>query len=258
MRERERARGPEAEPDGAQERELRALLERAVPQPPAPAQRLERVRERLRRRRRRRTAAVTGGAVLAVAAGLLAVPGLVRPQGGQSAAPPAGVRGTSGVPDRTAGPAPKVPTTTPAAGGYRPSGMGGLELRLPGGWKTLQDQATGSVFASRQSLTLPEGGCDHALDGFCTPLARALAGGGVLVMFREQKSMQAGKLHDLELPVEEQEPYRSCRTVGGTRQLTRTLTGGSGLVVWAVACLAEPTQAQVTAVRELLSSAAFT
>src|SRR4051812_30311075 len=69
MTEREHAAEPAREQDAADEQELRALLERAVPQLPAPAQRLERVRERLRRRRRRRTAAVTGGAVLALAAG---------------------------------------------------------------------------------------------------------------------------------------------------------------------------------------------
>lgn len=243
----------------AEEAALRALLERGVPQLGAPAQRLERVRERVRRRRRRRAAAVAvaGGAVLAVAAGLLAVPGLVRTGGGVSAAPPAGVRGST--PPATAPTGTTMPPAT-GEGGYRPAGMGGLLMRMPGGWHTLPDPATSSVFTSTQDLALPEGGCAHARDGFCTPLVRALAKGGALVMFREQKYGQAGKMHDLALPVEEQAPYQACRTVGGTRQLTRTLPdeSGSDLVVWIVACMAEPTDEQFAAARQILSTAAFT
>ncbi|NJP43131.1 hypothetical protein [Actinacidiphila epipremni] len=240
----------------AEEAALRALLERGVPQLGAPAQRLERVRERVRRRRRR-AAAVAGGAVLAVAAGLLAVPGLVRTGGGVSAAPPAGVRGST--PPATAPTGTTMPPAT-GEGGYRPAGMGGLLMRMPAGWHTLPDPATSSVFTSTQDLALPEGGCAHARDGFCTPLVRALAKGGALVMFREQKYGQAGKMHDLALPVEEQAPYQACRTVGGTRQLTRTLPdeSGSDLVVWIVACMAEPTDEQFAAARQILSTAAFT
>lgn len=255
MNDRDGAGAAEAE---QAEDELRALLERAVPQPPAPPQRLERVRERVRRRRRRRTALVTGSALLAVAAGLLAVPGLVRPQGGGRAAPTV----AAGGPDagRTArGPATSAPAPTPTPqGGYAPDGMGGLRLDPPQGWHFLPDPATTSIFLSTQDLVLPQNGCAHALDGFCTPLARVLAKGGTLVMFRlEQFDVQAGKLHDLEVPLEDEEAYASCRAVNGTRQVGRTMVGATqpDTVVWAVACLSHPSPAQLERARSLLASA---
>lgn len=232
------------------ERELRALLERAVPQLPAPAQRLERVREGIRRRRRRRTAAVTGGAVLALAAGLVAVPGLVRPHGGGRAAP--AVVGS-------ATPRPSASQTTPPSG-YRPAGMGGLVLQLPAdkAWQTFADPKTASLFLGTQRMVLPEGGCGHALDGFCTPLALALKQDGALVMFRRQPSkMPLGKARDYEVPLTEDTPYQACRTVGGTRQLTRTMVSPDGTIVWAVACLADPSQTRVQEARYLLDSAVF-
>lgn len=245
------------------EDELRVLLERAVPQLPTPPQRLERVRERVRRRRRRRAAAVTGSAVLAVVAGLVAVPGVVLPRGGRA---DPGVVAISGPAKAGTTPAGKGspthgtdPTPTPVAG-YRPAGMNGLRLRPPEGWHILPDFATDSVFLSTQALVLPQGGCAHALDGFCTPLARVLADGGVLVMFRlEHNNVQAGKLLDLALPLADQEPYLSCRTVNGTRQMGRTMVGdaASGAVVWTTACLSDPTPAQLAQVRDLLSSADF-
>ncbi|NUS17117.1 MAG: hypothetical protein HOY69_37950 [Streptomyces sp.] len=140
--------------------------------------------------------------------------------------------------------------------------MDGLMLRLPDtdGWRTLEDPATTSVFLSTQQLALPEGGCAHALDGFCTPLARGLGKGGVLVMFRQQPGKTAvDKMRGYEVPVEDQDTYKSCRTVGGTRQLGRTMVGpqGTNTLVWAVACLARPTEAQLAQVRSLLASAAI-
>ena len=244
-----------------EEQALRALLERAVPSPPPPAQRLEAVRARIRRRRRRRAAVAAGAAVLALAAGLAALPGLVRPQG---AAPAAGHPARSAPAGGGAAPTPPpaTPTTTPAAG-YRPTGMGGLAVRPPQEWHVLPDPATASVFLSTpaQPLALPAGGCAHALDGFCTPLVRALGKGGALVMFKRQPGKAAldGKLDGYAMAVTVEEPYTSCRAVGGTYQLSRTVVGpdGSALLVWATACLAHPSKAQVAEVRELLATAAF-
>ncbi len=249
------------------EQELRILLERAVPQPPAPPQRLERVRERVGRRRRRRTAAVTGSAVLAAAAGLMAVPGLVRPQAG-GAAP---VVATGGQADKRPTPSAGVtgqPTPAPGTAGpqasdgvYRPTGMDGLRLSLPSGWQTLPDPATRSVFVSSQALALPENGCAHALDDFCTPLARRLGRGGTLVMFRLDGSQdQADKLQHFggeAGEVGEELPYTACRTVGGTRQLGTSVVGeaGSSTVVRVTACLAQPSSAQLALAEDLLSTA---
>jgi hypothetical protein len=248
------------DPDGAED-EVRALLERVVPHLPAPAQRLDRVRM-LVRRRRRRTAAVTVGAVLAVAA-VVAVPGAAVPHGGGTEPAVVATGGPSVAATTPAGhrPATDGPRATPASdGGYRPAGMDGLRLRPPPGWKILPDPATGSVFLSSQALVLPEGGCAHALDGFCTPLARVLAGNGALVMFRLSHSkVQASKFESFEVPLADEEPYSSCRAVNGTRQAGRTMAGSaaSGTVVWATACLAHPSAPQLARVRDLLASADF-
>ncbi|MGW5349428.1 hypothetical protein ACWERV_02770 [Streptomyces sp. NPDC004031] len=250
MSEPERTGTEGAEGAEGVERELRALLERAVPQLPAPAQRLERIRERIRRRRRRRTAVVTGSAVLALAAALVAVPGLVGPDGGGHAAP--AVVGS-------ATPRPTTALSTPPSG-YRPDGMGGLVLQMPPskGWQTLADPKTASLFLGTQRMVLPEGGCAHALDGFCTPLALALKKDGALVMFRRQPSkMPSAKARDYEIPLTEDSPYQACRTVGGTRQLTRTMVAPDGTIVWTVACLADPSQTRVQEARYLLDSAVF-
>ncbi|CAG7652072.1 hypothetical protein [Actinacidiphila bryophytorum] len=238
------------------EDELRVLLERAVPQLPAPAQRLERVRERMRRRRRRRTAAVGVSAVLAVAA-VVAVPGLVRPHGG---AAPAVVATGGPAPVRTTPVRGPEPTPTPRDG-YRPDGMQGLVITPPAGWQLLEDPDTGSVFLSTQALVLPPNGCAHALDGFCTPLARVLKDGGSLVMFHLTYSkVQAQKLGDVAMPLEDEDVLRSCRTVNGTRQMGRTIVDqapGSGNAVWAVACMAQPSTAQKEQVRLLVANADF-
>lgn len=254
--------------DRRAEDELRVLLERAVPQPAAPPQRLERVRERVRRRRRRRTAVVTGSAALAVAAALLAVPGLVRPQGG--AAPV--VVATGGRAERPATPPassvpeepPSTEPPTPAAGygDYRPPGMDGLRLRLPPGWRALSDPApgTGELFVSSQALALPASGCRHALDGFCTPLARTLGSGGALLMFQlDHNQGMADKLRLFGTPIGEEAPYKACRTVGGTRQLGASIVdqAGSSTVVTVTACLAQPSAAQLAQAEAVVTTAAF-
>ncbi|SHL59142.1 hypothetical protein [Actinacidiphila paucisporea] len=244
-----------------EEDDLRVLLERVVPQPAASAQRLDRIHERVRRRRRR-MAAVTGSVVVAFAASLLAVPGLLRPEGGAApvavatsgqaqlpSSPPASARGEE----------PTTPGSTPGRG-YLPPGMAGLRLRPPPGWKVLADQDTDTVFLSSQKLVLPQGGCAHALDGFCTPLARVLAEDGALVMFHlAQSKAPAAKFGGYELPLTDEDPYSSCRAVTGTRQMGRTMVGSAatGAVVWAVACLSHPSAAQLTRVRGLLASADF-
>lgn len=252
------AQGPERAP---QEQELRALLERGVPHLPAPAQRLEGVRERIRRRRRRRMAAVTGGAVLAVAAGLVGVPDLVRTQEGapraaHTAQVGPGAKATASLPEPT-------PTTTATKVGYYVNGMGFVDVTPPGGWRILTDDDTASLFLATpaQPLALPGGGCAHALDGFCTPLVRALGSGGALVMFKAQPGkVSTGKLKDSLTGVLTVEPYTACTAVGGTDQLSRTLAGlvdqdGSAVLVWATACMAHPSKALRAEVSGLLARA---
>lgn len=81
--------GVDEEPEPEEEWELSVLLERAVPQPTAPHDRMAQIRRRVRRRRRRRVAAgalaAVGGVTAAavVAAALLQPAGPVTPRGQQ-------------------------------------------------------------------------------------------------------------------------------------------------------------------------------
>src|SRR5882757_10189425 len=158
-----------ADGEAGEEGELRVLLERGVPQLGAPAQRMEQVRARVRRRRRRRNAGLGATAVLAIAAAGLLIPGLGGPTGAPvppaltSLAPPAsGVTGPS--PTRPGYPRHDFPT------------LAGLSLALPPGWSTLA--VPDGAFVSSQALSPSKTTCPTSLDGFCTPLARALAPGG--------------------------------------------------------------------------------
>lgn len=251
--------GPETE-----EHELRVLLERAVPQLPAPAQRLESVRERVRRRRRRRAAGVSVTAVLAVAAAGLLLPATGdwdggRPLASTSLAPPAS--GSAG--DTSPRPDPTVPpgyTLEPL------DNVAGLRVVLPQDWNALSALDSTRAYVSTQSLGLPKGGCEHQLDDFCTPLDRTLQDDGVLVQFSLVSSKGVtGKLRGTVdttglTAVTTQQVLTACRTVGGTEQLGRVILGAvdSPVMVAATACLAHPRPAQEARVRAVLSTAFVT
>jgi hypothetical protein len=254
---------PESE---SEERELRALLERGVPQLPAPAQRLESVRIRIRRRRRRRAAGLSGAAVLAVVLAGLLVPGT----GGSAGVPAPGVPSTALAGPASAGPRPApTPTSTPpptstddAAVDLRQfAKLGGLTLRLPRTWSVLAPGGSSTVWVSSQALALPAGGCDKALDDFCTPLQRSLEPGGVLVQFAFDLAQgKADKARARAPQVGNEAVYTACRTIGGTAQLATQLTdqAGSAVFVLATACLSHPGPAQEAQVRDVLTTADFT
>jgi hypothetical protein len=269
-------------PEGAhEEQELRALLERAVPQLPAPAQRLESVRERVRRRRRRRAAGLSATAVLAVAAAGLLLPGVTDPGGSPlpdatgTLAPtvtlaPTGTGTASGTAsDPAAGSAPPTAgPTTPGEATSAPTAvprafpaLSGLRVAVPAKWSVLVAQGGTRAYVSSQDLALPEAGCAKQRDDFCTPLVRMLDTDGVLVQFT--LSLSQGMADKARGPgragVTGESVFGACRAVGGTEQLGALLADGSGspAVVVATACLADPTPEQETRARELIAGADF-
>ncbi|MBY8880555.1 hypothetical protein [Actinacidiphila acidipaludis] len=267
-----------------EERELRALLERAVPQLSAPAQRLECVRTRIRRRRRRRAAGLSGAAVLAVVLAGLLVPGT----GGSAGVPAPGVRSPALALPASAGPSSAGPSSASTSSPDAPSGatspptptstedaarddggvlerhftkLGGLLLRVPGSWSVLAPGGSTSVWISSQALALPAGGCDKALDGFCTPLQRTLAQGGLLLQLSfEDSPAMAAKARLRGQQIGDEDLFTACRSVGGTEQLGTQITdpSGSAVLVIATACLAHPRPAQEAQVRDVLTTADFT
>jgi hypothetical protein len=258
---------PESAPESA-EYELRVLLERAVPQLPAPAQRLESVRERVRRRRRRRAAGMSVTAVLAIAAAGLLLPGLADRDGGP---PPLA---TTGLAPPASGSAPAAsggaPTASPTGSATAPPGyavmpfsdVAGLQLVMPREWNALTASDTPRGYVSTQALGLPKGGCAHQLDDFCTPLDRTLAKDGVLVQFTlayNKATADKLRVRSADMSVEPEPVVAACRAVGGTEQLGTTLVDASGsdVVVVATACLSHPRGQQEARVRALLSTASF-
>ncbi len=240
-----------------EETELRVLLERVVPQLPAPAQRLERVRERVRRRRRRRAVGLSTTAVLAVAAA-----GLLLPGGEADSGAPGPARTTTLAPAvsgrvRPVTPPSSLPPSNPAVPFKE---LAGLRLRLPRGWSTLSPPGQPAVYVSSQRLGLPKDDCLHPRDDFCTPLVTKLVRGGALVkldlLFNKAR---ADKTRSLGPSVGTESVLQACRTVGGTEQSGVLITDASGsdLLVEATLCLSRPTASQRARTRDLLLNASF-
>ncbi|MFJ1582321.1 hypothetical protein ACIOC1_03285 [Streptomyces sp. NPDC088197] len=266
------------------EDELRDLLERAVPQLPAPVQRLERVKERALRRRRRRAVGMSAAVVVAVAAAGTVLPGLggaasapAPPAVVTSLAPPAsGSGGPTASASTATGPVDSGPSPTPSPGQttratesasaasaavtYHFPELAGLDLRLPPGWTTVVAPKTGDVFASSQALGLPTDGCVKPLDGFCTPLVRTLTRGGALMMLTLRHSKTTvDKLNADGHPVTSSVVVSACRAVGGTAQTKALLTDASGsdVLIEVSVCLADATDAQQSQINDALKNAVF-
>lgn len=264
-----------------EERELSALLERVVPQLPAPAQRLERVRERMRRRRRRRAAAgASAAAVVVVAAAGLLLSGPVGTSSmpGQRARAASGIAG-SAMPGNTGAPAatgggtasrgpteiePPPSTMPPSAMSpgsrvYSFADLSGLWLVVPTRWYALE-AAKDSAYVSSQRLGMPKDHCVRAREELCTPLVRTLDRGGSLVQLTlDHNKPRADKARLLGRTVGPTPAEAACRAVGGTVELGAEFPGpvGSDLLIEATACLARPTSAQQDQTRDVLTTAGF-
>ncbi|MFE7122446.1 hypothetical protein ACFU99_44185 [Streptomyces sp. NPDC057654] len=231
-----------------EERELRRLLEHAVPRLSAPEQRMRQVRRRVARRRRRRMAGLGAGVAAVALCAVLSWP--------------------------SASPAPtKEPIPVASAPAERPvryAELLDLGYRLPRGWyaqgPTAQpDSASPTAFAATQPLSgRPACTEKTAVADFCGPLD-ALDSGGALVAFQrvpgETSAAESFRLRP------EKSPTPECRMIGGTRELTATRTvlreatpdigTGEDRSIAVTVCLREPAEASLAQARELLDTTVF-
>ncbi|WP_432037572.1 hypothetical protein [Streptomyces cucumeris] len=259
--------GPARDGTTHDERELRALLERTVPRPGAPADRMLRVRERVLRRRRRRVAGLAGGAVAA-----LTVINVVAP-----------VRGGDEAVYRPNA----APRSTATAGTFRFAALAGMTVRLPDGWSgralrvrpghdpvglagtrpaavSVSSEVSSEVSSSKASSGVSSASSGAALcpdvQRYCV-LRSALRPGEGLIVFRLQRGHvgEAGARAELMATG----PGRSCRAAGGTRELTGwravpEVAGRTGdELVLASACLHRPSAVTLAQARSVLRTAVF-
>ncbi|MGW7290561.1 hypothetical protein ACWGH4_34380 [Streptomyces sp. NPDC054847] len=236
--------------EGADESELRVLLERAVPRLPAPTERMQRVRERVARRRRSRRAA--GAAACAVSA--LVVAGTLLPGAGQG--------GGSALPAASA-PFPPSPSAPHLVKLYF-DGPAGLVLPLPSSWDFLEVEAdprqkvTARGYAATQPLSTYDRPCSGDPWG-CAPV-KTLKGGGALLVVTAEHPGPLGK-KALEPPVlhESGTVPPGCRAIGGVRELSG-LIGGPGAgdpLATAHLCLAEDAGGALGEARHMIAGARF-
>jgi hypothetical protein len=216
------------------EGELRELLERGTPRPPAPADRMARVREKVVRRRRRRAAGTAALTVAGVALAGTLVPGMLRDGGSRAPAPdlvpPAASRGA--IP-----PAPTPESTMPGPGPTWARKQGTLFgetadvpgmanlLRTPQEWSTsVVPGWPAYAFAGSPGVRLPADGdpCGSRNNEYCAPV-RAMDPGSALVALRALSGGEAAPDGDAlrgrvsEVPAVDLS--KPCRGLRGTREL---------------------------------------
>ncbi|MFF0726893.1 hypothetical protein [Streptomyces sp. NPDC004134] len=239
----EPAAAPELLESAEEERALRALLERAVPRPAAPAERMERIRGRALRRRRRRCA-VWGATATAAAVGVLlpqALPATDTPP--RSTSPAAG----AGAPAQR-----DAETRLPE--------LSDLTLKVPAGWssRTVRtDSPKGEYVGYVASLSLspsPEP-CPTGADGTCTTPPRELPRRGTLITLQ---LLYGPKTPDPGLRT--RELGKACVVAGGTEELwavRRPAGAAEGVQVLATVCLATPATGDVAEASTVLGSMRF-
>ncbi|MGW3241954.1 hypothetical protein [Streptomyces sp. NPDC001070] len=256
------------EPEPEEEWELGVLLERVVPQPSAPADRMAQIRRRVRRRRRRRLAATTTAAVggvtaMVVAAAMLQPAHPLTPRG-QRIAPAASPARPVPVPGSPL-PAP-TRSADPGFATVRLDDLSGLTLPAPRGWSSLlvaDPQAVVVGFVGSGPLH-ERGECskqERITYSACPPVDR-LTEGGVLLSFHWMKAPDPKDAGDGRFLLKGGVAPAStgCRTLGGDRELTAWGTGLDGRAavgITATACLHRPTKALVDTVVTSLRAASF-
>lgn len=254
------------ERDSRDERELRVLLERGVPRLPAAEGRMRRVRERVVRTRRRRRA--VGGAVLTVAGLVLAgtlVPGL------------RGFASDDGDRERAAGTgtdvaSPAVPATAPAPGPSPTSlntvtftGLGGLTLRLPEDWTSLELPADPVHKADPMGLvsSTPFGAfdpdCGQAEGEQCPPLGTLSKGETLLILTPMSAHGLDSRIQDPPGLESVGPPSGLCRKLLGTREYAGLMDGHDSpyTAIEATLCVSGAEPEAVRAIRATLASAGF-
>ncbi|MFF3562006.1 hypothetical protein ACFYXS_18350 [Streptomyces sp. NPDC002574] len=267
------SRDREQEPGGEDEWELSVLLERTVPQPLAPTDRMAQVRRRVQRRRRRRMAALSTAAVAAVGVGVLTVTGLTGSGAGphrQTVATPAAA-GTAT--STSAATLPPTSSSMPSAGTgtgedayttVRLTDLYGLTLRLPRGWKgftTLDKDAMMIGFVSQQPMQ-QQSSCKTTLDlGYsaCPPVGKLGKGAALIYVHKLMYTKEDGKTgFDV---LEPSAPSKGCQVLDGDAEMQAW--GGiptkkdRPLMLNVSVCLREPSQDTITAVRVAFETARF-
>ncbi|MBL1098935.1 hypothetical protein [Streptomyces coffeae] len=227
------------------ERELRALLERAVPRPGAPADRMWQVRQRVLRRRRRRAAGLAGGAVVA----LVVINVLSPARGGEAVYRP------------------NAAPRSGASGSFRFTALARMTVRLPDGWSGRALRARPGrdpvgVAGSRTTTVsaVDSGASCPDVQRYCVRRSTLRAGEGLIVFRLQRGHTGEGGAEGLLMATG---LGTSCRTAGGTRELTgwRAVEEGAGRagdeLVLASACLHRPSAATLGQVRSVLRTAVF-
>ncbi|MFJ4988174.1 hypothetical protein ACIP9H_30795 [Streptomyces sp. NPDC088732] len=266
------SRDREHEPSGEDEWELSVLLERTVPQPLAPTDRMAQIRRRVQRRRRRRMAALSTATVAAVGAGVLTMAGLT---GGadphrQDVATPAAAGTATATAEATGTPA-NGPTSMRSPSPGRDTSttvelknLYGLTLRLPTGWKgftMLDGKAMMIGFVSQQPLSQGPS-CKPALDlGYsaCPPVDRLRKGAALIYIYKTLYTKGDGKTgFDVVQP---SAPGKGCQLLGGDAEMQAwggiTTKKDRPLMLNVNVCLREPSQATITAVTKAFKTAQF-
>ncbi|MFD8427099.1 hypothetical protein ACFV1R_05770 [Streptomyces coelicoflavus] len=230
----------DADEQEVRERQLRELLERAVPSLPAPADRMRRVHRRVRARRRRRTAWAAGvacGTAIALLYGSL----VVQPLRSQVAAQ-----------------SPHSQRTHLADGA--------LSLDLPNGWyarESLDRSATGGVYVANRAL--PAASCPIVIDTddyLCPPLT-GLAEGEALIFFRHAEVAGAFDSDTALEPSSYPRPGKGCRTLGGDQELVGAAStflldsNRIGKFPFVRVCLRDVSDTTLAEVKAIIDSAAY-
>ncbi|MGV9264802.1 hypothetical protein ACWDRR_09090 [Kitasatospora sp. NPDC003701] len=260
--------------DAEVEDELRVLLQRATPDLPAPADRMDRIRERADRTRRRRRVAGLGAGLTGglVAAALAAAPAtapapsrtvLSPASGGPASVGPSPETPPPHLPPATAGSSPSSsPTVSPTA---VPSSFAGAQavlfpelgrviLDVPRGWSTLI-LPNGTGYAASQPMSVAPY-CPPWLSD-CAPLEALNADGVLIAVTLIDDPAHVEKLAGITAAAEDTALDKDCSLRGGTRQLTghRTVTvAGTTAVVELTACLNRPAARTVELVQRVVDS----
>ncbi|MFD9592431.1 hypothetical protein ACFWA9_06680 [Kitasatospora sp. NPDC059973] len=265
--------------DAEVEDELRVLLQRAAPHLPAPADRMDRIRELAARNRRRRRAAGLGAGLTGglLAAALAAAPAIapapthtaLRPSaGGPAADAPGNGAPSPSLPPEGASPAPSVsPSSLPVAEddwqAVRYPELNSVIIRVPPGWSTLVVRSPDPLRATGYTASQPlAGGPECASEpGYCTPLTALATDGALVSMTLLRDPAYLGKIAGTTMAVQDSTIDKECSLRGGTSQLTghRTIALGDAVaVVELTACLNHASTRTLGLVQKIVDSVRIT
>lgn len=261
--------------DAEVEDELRVLLQRAAPDLPAPADRMDRVRERADRTRRRRRVAGLGAGLTGglVAAALAAAPAtapapsntVLHPAtGGPTSVGPVAEAPSPSLPPTAASNSPSVsPSSVPSSfDGARAvlfTEVGRVILDVPRGWSTLIMTPGGAPKSTGYTANKPLSVAPYCppWQSDCAPLEALDTDTVLIAVTLLDDPAHVQKLAGKATAAEDTALDKGCGLRGGTRQLTghRTVTvGGTATVVELTACLNRPSARTVELVQRVVDS----